>query len=303
MFDWNDLRPFLAVGRTGTTAAAARQLGISQPTVVRRIKALESALGARLFDHRRDGYELTCLGRSVLEQAQAVETAALGFGQACRAGNRSALDVLRVSVPEELVELLLMPALKRFSVLHPEVQVQLLGADRPVDIAQGEADIALRAGSRPREDTLVATCVAWSAWAAYCSRGYAQANGHPPDAAGLAAHPLLLAEPPLSGVPPFGWLDCAVHGGRVVSRFSSLSHLQAAIAAGLGVSVLPCIVADSDARLVRCFGPIDGLDAEMWLIQRGELRSNPVARAMLSSIVETVTELLPLFEGRLRRVQ
>lgn len=300
MFDWNDLRPFLAVGRTGTTAGAARQLGISQPTVVRRIEALECALGGRLFLHRRDGYELSSFGKSLFAQAEAVEAAALAFEEGCRAGLRSALGTLKVTVPENLVELLLMPAVKRFSAHHPKVEVQLLGTDRPVDIVRGEADIAVRAGIRPHEGTLVARSVARSAWAAYSSRAYAAANGPPTEASQLQGHSLLFAEPPLSAIPPFVWLDRAANGAHVVSRSSSLSHLQAAVAAGFGVSLLPCIVADSDPRLVRCFGPIVDLDAEIWLIVRAELRDSPIARAMLDAIVETVEELLPLFEGKLK---
>ncbi|WP_375427276.1 LysR family transcriptional regulator [uncultured Sphingomonas sp.] len=301
MFDWNDLRPFLAVGRTGTTAAAARHLRVSQPTIVRRIEALETALSARLFDHRHNGYELTALGRSLFERAEIVETAAIDFGGCCEAGLRSALGTLRVTVPENLVELLLMPAIKHFGRLHPNVQVQLLGTDRPVDVARGEADIAVRAGIRPCDETLVAKRVAQSAWAVYCSQDYAATHGFPSDASGLIDHALLFAEPPLSTIPTFAWLDAVAGGARIVSRASSLSHLQAAIAVGLGISVLPCIVADTDPRLVRCFGPIDGLDAEIWLISRAELRDNAVARAMLDCIGEIVTELIPLFVGRLAR--
>lgn len=298
MFDWNDLRPFLAVGKTGTTSAAARHLGVSQPTIVRRIEALEAALGARLFHHRRTGYELNALGRSVFERAEAVEAAAMDFNDCFAAGLRSALGTLRVTLPENLVELLMVPAIKRFGRLFPDVQVQLLGTDRPVDLARGEADIAVRAGIRPSDESLVARRVARSAWAVYCSREYAAAHGFPRGAAGLIGHPLLAAEPPLSHIPTFAWLDAVAKGARIQSRSSSLSHLQATVAAGLGVSTLPCIVADTDDRLMRCFGPIDGLDADIWLILRGELRDNGIARAMLDCVGETIARLTPLFEGR-----
>lgn len=298
MFDWNDLKPFLAVGREGSTAAAARRLGVSQPTVVRRIEALEAALDIRLFEHRRDGYTLTAPGRNVFAAAAAVEAAATAFGDAVAAERRAALGTIRVTSPENLVETVMMPALRSFGGSHPGVQVQLLGTDRPVDLAGGEADIAVRAGIRPSDESLVARLAARSAWAVYCSRDYAAAHGYPLDRSGFGAHPVLAAEPPLSAIPAFGWLDAAARNARIVSRAASLSHLQAATAAGLGISVLPCIVADPDRRLVRCFGPIEGLDADIWLVVRGELRDDPVARAMIDCIGARISELTAMFEGR-----
>lgn len=88
MFDWNDLRAFLAVAETGSTLAAGRRLRVSQTTAARRVAALEAALGLTLFERRQAGYALTPNGEALLEAARAVEGAATGFAEAGAALSR-----------------------------------------------------------------------------------------------------------------------------------------------------------------------------------------------------------------------
>lgn len=292
--EWSDLRLLLAVARAGTTAGAARELGLSQPTVVRRIAAFEAALGAELFIRRPTGYQLTPLGHAVLPAAENVENAVATFN----AELRPTIGILRLTAPENLVEPVLLPAARLFRAVHPDVELQIVGTDRPVDLARGEADIALRAGLRPSDPNLIARRVARSAWAVYAGRDYGGGSALPAQSASLRDHPLALAEGALAAIPAFVWLDRMAGDAQVASRSQSLSHLQAAVRAGLGVSVLPCSVADSDPALRRCFGPVAELDAEIWLIFRRELQTKPVARAMLDGIVAQVEMLRPVFEGR-----
>ena len=102
VFDWNDLRHFLAVARTGTTVGAARETGTSQPTVVRRIAALEAAVGACLFERRRTGYALTDVGREIRPLAERVEREAGALADALAAHRRRLAGRIRVTLPEAI---------------------------------------------------------------------------------------------------------------------------------------------------------------------------------------------------------
>jgi DNA-binding transcriptional LysR family regulator len=97
MIDWNDLRHFLAVAKAGTTLAAARELGVSQSTAARRIDALETALGLKLFDRRQSGYALTDIGRELAEAATGVEVAAAAFASKAAALRRGQTGTVRIT--------------------------------------------------------------------------------------------------------------------------------------------------------------------------------------------------------------
>src|SRR3954463_8514705 len=112
MFDWNDLRYFLAVARIGSTLGAAKELRVSQTTVARRIAALERALGLPLFEKRQAGYALTPAGENLVEQAERVELAATGFADAAAARTRDLSGTVKISAEEIFATTLMAPMLR-----------------------------------------------------------------------------------------------------------------------------------------------------------------------------------------------
>lgn len=283
MFDWNDLRHFLAVARTGTTLGAARSLGTSQPTVVRRIAALEAAAGACLFERRRTGYALTEVGREMRPLAERVEKEAEALAEALATHRRRLAGCIRVTTPESIANVLLAPAVAAFRRTHPNVQIEMLIADRYLDLARGEADIAIRATTRGLEDSeLVAKRLSDAPWAAYCSISYAKQAGLPRDFADLEGHSIIGGEGEMGAFPALRWLEDAP-GATVAWRSNSLTNLHAAVAAGIGVSVLPCLLGGGDPSLVKCFGAVVP-NAEIWLVVRRDVRRLPYVRAFTASI-------------------
>ena len=144
MIDWDDVRYFLAVAHGGSVRAGAEQLGVNHSTVLRRISQLEERLGARMFDKLPSGYRLTDAGEEVLEFAEQMaaasnqlETRVLGRDQGVR-------GLLRVTMTPMLATHLLMPDLAEFARLHPEIEVEILSRDEPVNLTNREADVALR---------------------------------------------------------------------------------------------------------------------------------------------------------------
>jgi DNA-binding transcriptional LysR family regulator len=288
MFDWDDLRHFLAVARFGT----------SQPTVVRHIAALEAAAGTALFERHRTGYTLTAAGCAVRPLAERVEAEVLALAHAFAAQSRRMTGTIRVTAPESIANVLLAPAVVDFRRSHPRVEVHILIEDRFLDIAGGEADLAIRATARALENSdLVGRVLSDAPWAAYCSRRYAEQAGRPADPTELARHAIIGGEGGVADYPSMRWLEAMAPRADVVWRSNSLTNLHAAVRAGLGVSVLPCLLGGSDAALVKCFPAGDPGSHKIWLLTRPDVRERPHVRALMDAVAAQFRAHRPLLMG------
>ena len=144
MFDWNDLRFFLAVARHGSTLSAAKILGVSQPTAQRRLAALEESIGRKLVERHPTGYRLTELGMTLLPHAEDVERSIMGFKRQLMSGGQELSGTLRVTCPEGMASRLLAPLIELFRAKYPELRVDLIMTDHRLDLAKGEAEVAVR---------------------------------------------------------------------------------------------------------------------------------------------------------------
>src|SRR5262249_11705199 len=144
MFDWNDLRYFLAVARQGSTLSAAKVLGVSQPTVQRRLAALEDRVERKLVETHPTGYRLTELGKALFPHAQDVEQSIAAFQRQLAAGGEGLSGTLRVTCPEGMASRFLAPLIESFRAKHPELRVDLIMTDRRLDLSKGEAEVAVR---------------------------------------------------------------------------------------------------------------------------------------------------------------
>src|ERR1700722_8598390 len=142
--DWSDLRIFLAIARAGTLGAAARSLGQSQPTMGRRLRVLETALGYALFQRTADGFVLTDEGNAVLGHAERMEEEALAFQRRLAGADARLEGMLRLSCSDWFGAYMLAPVLAEFGERHPKVCVELLSDPRLYSLSRREADIAFR---------------------------------------------------------------------------------------------------------------------------------------------------------------
>jgi molybdate transport repressor ModE-like protein len=179
MFDWNDVKSLLAVARAGSTAGAARDLGVNQTTVARRLEALERDLGVRLVERSQSGASLTEAGLCLVADSEAMERAAISLRHKVEAHRRGVAGTLRVTLSEMLAAVIVTPLLPQFRELYPDITLELVVTDDMLDLAAGEADIAFRGARALPDSTLVARKVSETAWALYCSRDYANRLGVP----------------------------------------------------------------------------------------------------------------------------
>jgi len=291
MIDWNDLRFFLAVARAGTTLGAARELGVNQTTCARRIAALEEALGGALFERHHGGYRLIERGEALVEAAEQVEAHVKGFIDTANGLDRHMAGVIRVTTSQPMANSLLAPVMRNFRAVYPQVRVEMMVDDRRLDLARGEADIALRAGVRPTDPCLVARPVAEARWAVYCGRLYAETHGVPTSMADLADHTVVGIEGNNSA-----WMDDQVPAGLIRYTSNSLGNLPTTLHAGLGVGGLPCMVGDPDPQLVRCFD-VDFYSV-VWIIYHERLRGIPHVRAFLDLLFAHVSAQKAVMSGR-----
>ncbi|HEY2356961.1 MAG TPA: LysR family transcriptional regulator [Phenylobacterium sp.] len=285
MFDWNDLKAFLAVARGGSTLAASKALDVNQTTVARRIEALESTLALKLFERGQTGSRLTEAGRDLVAEAENVERAAKGFESRAQAHQRGMAGTLRLTCIEMMANMALTPAIAEFRRLYPEVQIDLIVTDQQLDIEAGEADLAIRSGTALPVSSLVARKLAEYPFRLYCSRDYAARKGHPVTLGELADHDLIGGDAGLERLPGIVWMFEAAGGKPPASRSNSLTNMVHAVSAGLGIAPLPCIIGDADPNLLRCSGLIDVAMAGAWIVIRRELKDTPRVRAFIDFLV------------------
>ena len=284
--DWNDLRYFLSVARTGSTLAAGRELRVSQTTVARRVAALERALGLSLFDKRQAGYALTPAGDELLAEAGKVEEAAHGFGEAAAARTREVAGTVRITAEEIYALGLLSPLLRELHDLHPQIMIELDTGQELRDLGSGQADIALRSTTGKQPAGLVGRRLCDDDWALYCSRDYAGRHGVPASVEDLKRHAIVGGGGGYLWRHYQAWLRQLGLEEQVAMHHASSTGLLSAVRSGFGVAVLPCIVADADSDLIRCLAPREGHGRTLWLLTHDRVRHGPSVRAVMSFLGE-----------------
>ena len=298
MYEWSDLRLFLAVVRAGSALGAAKSLGINQTTVNRRIQALEHALGLQLFDRQNRGHKLTERGKALLTAAELVEKSANDVHSAAERLRRTVAGVVRVTAPEAIANRVIIPIAAEFQKQHPEVRVEQVAADSRLDIVHGEADVAIRSGSHPDDLRLIAKRLHDFAWAAYCSQAYADAHGYPSDIVGIAQHDVIEFEGARQRLNGYQWFISHADPERMIGRSNTVPNMRAVIRSGLGVGILPCFVGDAEPGLIRCFEPPPEMAAESWMLTSPEALSSPQVRSFVDFLVPRIIAEKDRFAGQ-----
>lgn len=279
MLDWDDVRFFLAVERAGTLAGAGRRLGVDPTTVGRRLDALEQSLRATLFTKNRDGLVLTAAGERVRDAAIGAEGAMASVVREAAGTDDVPKGRVRLSTIEILATHRIAPHLPTFFARYPEVRLDLLVSDEVLDIARGEADVALRV-ARPTEAALVARRLGTASQRPYAHRRWLEARGlQADDVRSLTGLDVLV----LSAATERAWTEGRGEV-RPVLRTNSLTTLTAAVRAAMGIGLLPDVTAASIADLV----PLNGLgvvvERPLWLVLHKDLVEVARVRAVVEFI-------------------
>jgi DNA-binding transcriptional LysR family regulator len=269
--DWDDLRIFLGAARAGSLAGAARAMGVEHTTVGRRLAALERALGAALVLRRPDGLALTPLGEKIAPLIAEVERAVSAVESLVTSEGAR----VRVAVPTGITRLV-APQLAGFRREHPGVALELMSGSRAVDLARGEADLAIRIGPVTDPD-LVVRRVGEIGSSLYASQSYLARQPYRGD---LAGHDVIAFDPSLAETPAAQWLEAHARGATVAVRCREMTELIAAAVSGAGVALLACWLADAEPALRRLTPDVVVRRSLSVVYRREAQRAAPVGAAI-----------------------
>lgn len=297
MFDWNDLRYFLAVARAGSTLAAGRSLGVNQSTVHRRLHELERQLGCQLVRRHPTGYRLTELGEQIRGFAERVEGSVADFERRVAAAGKDLRGTIKVTCPEALgARLIGSRLIEEFHARYPALRVEFVMSDKILNLASGDADVALRAKA-PTDNALVGRAIGDSPWAIYASRAYVKRHEPVKRREDIAGHSVVMFAGELRDHHAVRWFKAVAPNAHVAARGNSLPSLLLAAKSGAGLAALPMIVGENEDGLVRVLGPIPELATPFYMLVHRDMRRTPRVRAFLDFVVEHLPAIRPLLSG------
>lgn len=297
MFDWDDLKHFLAVASHGSTTAAGRAMNIDQSTVQRRLAALEQRIGQALVERHTTGYRLTAYGKAVLPYAEAVEQRVLALQNFIQLSARETTGVVRLTCPEPIVlRISRSPLLAQFSREHPGLRVEFVMSDHYVDLNKGEADVAFRSGDTV-DNQLVGRKIADSVWAVYGGPDYLSQHGRPQGTADLAQHAWVGFDETMANHRATLWLRQVAPAARIVATSGSVLGTIAFAKANLGLAALPSALGDAEPDLVRVLGPITELTRPWRMLTTRQLRRMPRVAAFFDFVARQTAALRPILTG------
>lgn len=268
--NWDDVRIFLAVARSGQILGAAKTLGLNHATVARRLTALEEALGSKLFTRKTNGSELSGAGESFLVHAEAMESAMLAASES--AGADSAIDgTVRVGAPDGFGVAFLAPRLGELTDRHKGLRIELVPVPRAFSLSRREADIAVTL-ERPREGRLVARKLTDYRLGLYAAQSYLDTHGTPATLDDLAAHQLVGYVEDLLFTTSLDYTAEFLKGWRSSLAVSSAMGQTEAVRAGAGIGILHGFMARGDTGLVPVL-PAHTLTRSYWTVVHEDLRS------------------------------
>lgn len=291
MFDWNDIRIFLAVAGEGSTLAASKKLNINQTTVSRRMQALEQSLGLTLFERDTRGYTLTGQGRAMIDVAGHMGAAAQNLAIRAEHLMRADDGKIRISAAHSVMNHWVLPLISGFRRQNPDIYFEAGAAEKQVSLENGEADLAFRAVDQIEGDTLIASKLHTIQWGVYCSKNYLAAHGMPGSIDELKDHRILNYPPTMmESVSLLRWLGPNIDPGKVVSTIDSIVTMSVSLKSEAAVGVLPCVEGDQMGELVRCFTH-DNLKSSLWLVASKDSYQEPRIRKFMRFVKENFPDI------------
>lgn len=283
--DWNQLRAFLATAQTGSLSAAARQLGLTQPTLSRQVAAMEQHLGVTLFERVGKGLTLTSTGHELLEHARTMGAAADALGLAASGRSQAPGGVVSVSASDAVATYLLPPIVRRLREQEPGIAIEVIASNALSDLLRREADIAIR-HVQPEQPELIARLIRQATAGFYASEDWVRAHGHPRAAAEAATLPFV-------GAGRDGqYLGYLQRHGLPLTEANFSCHAEHSVAhwalvqQGLGIGAMMDEIARCTPDVVRVLDEVPPVRFPVWLVSHRELRTARRIRVVFEALAE-----------------
>lgn len=283
--DWNQLKAFLETAETGSLSAAARKLGLTQPTLSRQVAAIEQHMGVTLFERVGKAMVLTPTGLDLLEHARAMGTAAEALGLAATGRSEAVGGVVSVSATDAVAAYLLPPIVQRLRDQEPGIAVEVVSSNALSDLLRREADIAIR-HVKPEQPELIARLVREAQANFYASEDWVATYGHPRSAEEAAHLPFVGSD--RNG----RYLEYLRQYGLNLSEdnFSCYSDHTVAhwelVRQGMGIGAMMKEIARKTPGMVRVLDDLPPVRFPIWLVSHRELRTSQRIRVVFEALAE-----------------
>ncbi|WP_370153915.1 LysR family transcriptional regulator [Ferrovibrio sp.] len=270
--NWDDLRLVLAVAEHGTLSGAATTLGLSHPTLSRRLRLIEDRLGTRLFDRTPQACRPTTAGEEACGLARRLRDDIAGLERRIAGRDSAPAGPVRLTAPDAVAEYLLPPVLAAVCHENPALTFELQVSNQILSLAQRAADLALRVTDSP-DPALKGRRIGDVAMAVYARQGL------PASEADIAMAPWIGFDDALACSGPGTWITGHVPDASIRFRANTLLGAAQAVRSGIGCGILPCFVGGSIPGLAQVTPPLDGLTTGLWLLGHPDIARLPRIRS------------------------
>lgn len=286
--DWNQLRAFLHSAEAGSFSAAARRLGLTQPTLSRQVAAIEQRLGVYLFERVGKALQPTRAGLALLDHVRSMGAAAEELKLAASGQVQAVSGVVSVSASDVVAACLLPALLVRLSELAPALRVEVITTNSLSDLRRREADIALR-HVRPTEPELIGRLLREATAGFYASRGWVARHGHPRRAADVAGHRFIGSDRSGRYLSHLQALGLPVEEQNLCAYSENMATAWALVIQGLGIGVMMDEVAAACPEVVRVLDEVPPVRFPIWLVTHRELRTARRIRLVFDLLAEALS--------------
>jgi DNA-binding transcriptional LysR family regulator len=287
LLDWDDLRVFLDVARSGNLSQTSRRLRIDHSTVSRRISQLEQALGSGVFERTRSGFKLNDLGKRLLPHAEAIESAVLKVRSEVNETAPQAAGTVRLATMEGIASLYLAPRAALLKDAAPHLTLELVTSPQMIYVNRREADLFI-SFFKPPGQGLVSEKIGSFHLGLYASQAYLDRKGHPANVAELGEHDFITYVEDLIQVDTVRWLDEVIQNPRVVMHSSSMIAQRNAAIGGLGIVLLPRFAVHETTPLVPILHDKAFTAREIWTSVHQDLQFSPRIRTVIAFLTRQI---------------
>ncbi|WP_349742407.1 LysR family transcriptional regulator [Roseateles cavernae] len=286
--DWNQLKAFLETAETGSLSAAARKLGLSQPTLSRQVAAIEQRMGVTLFERVGKAMALTSTGLDLLEHARAMGAAAEAMGLAASGRSQAVGGVVSVSASDAVAAILLPPLLRQLREQEPGIAVEVIPTNVQSDLLRREADIAIR-HVKPEQPELIARLIREATAHFYASEDWVKVHGHPRSATDAALLPFVgsdrsgryLAYLRTHGL-PLNEANFSCYADHTVAHWALVQQ-------GMGIGAMMEEIALATPSMVRVLDDLPPVRFPIWLVTHRELRTSRRIHVVFEALAQGLT--------------
>lgn len=286
MLNWDDLRLFLSIARSGSFVASARQLGLNHTTLARRVTILEQSLGTRLFDRSPRGVQPTRAGLDLVEHAGRIEEEVLAAGRRVERQDGAVSGVVRLATTESFGTHFIAPRVHLLHARHPQIELELVPESRTVNLSKREADIAISL-NRPETGRLQSVRLVDYRIGLYAAEGLLARTGPIETLADLRGQPFVSYIEEMIDLPELRNLDSQL-ARNCVFRSSSIAAQMEAVASGLGFGLLHRFAVAPHMRVVRVLPAAVEVVRSYWMVLHADLARVPRIRAVADFIAQQV---------------